>query len=37
MTDPLRRGEPSDEPDDVMRGRSDRLVDDEDPIEPGAQ
>ena len=34
MTDPLGRGQPADQRDDVVRGRTGRLGDDEDPVEP---
>jgi hypothetical protein len=33
VADALRRGQAPDEPDDVVRGRADRLVDDEDAVE----
>ena len=37
VPDALRRGQPPDEGDDVVRGRAGRLGDDEDAVEPGAQ
>jgi len=33
MPDALRRGQATDERDDVVRGHADRLVDDEDAVE----
>ena len=37
MTDPLGRGQPADERHDVVRGRTGRLGDDEDPVEAWTQ
>ena len=37
VADALRRGQPADEADDVVRGRADRLVDDEDAVEAGPE
>ena len=37
MPDALRRGEPADQRDDVVRGRAGRLVDDQDPVQARAR
>ena len=37
VSDALGGGQTPDEPDDVVRRRADRLVDDQDPVESGTQ